>query len=84
MGCYGSWEGYDMRHRLATTGGALAGSAAGSAAEGNMATRAALELEVEMDDGRILVVVQEKDDEFAVGDRVRLIKAQDGTLRVRQ
>ena len=43
-----------------------------------------LEIELEMDDGRILVVVQEKDDEFAVGDRVRLIKAPDGTLRGRQ
>jgi outer membrane lipoprotein SlyB len=28
--------------------------------------------------------VQEKDDEFIVGDRVRLISAPDGTFRVRQ
>ena len=83
-GILGSTIGSGRGRTLATTGGALAGAAAGSAAEGSMATRAALELEVEMDDGRILVVVQEKDDEFAVGDRVRLIKAQDGTLRVRQ
>ena len=83
-GIVGSTIGSGRGRRLATTGGALAGAAAGSAVEGGMATRPALELEVEMDDGRIMVVVQEKDDEFAVGDRVRLIKAQDGTLRVRQ
>ncbi|BBO67535.1 hypothetical protein DSCA_14650 [Desulfosarcina alkanivorans] len=83
-GIIGSTIGSGRGRRLATTGGALAGSAAGSAAEGTMATKAALEIEVEMDDGRIMVVVQEKDDAFAVGDRIRLIQSPDGTLRVRQ
>jgi hypothetical protein len=36
------------------------------------------------DDGRILVVVQEKDDDFAVGDRIRLVATPDGTYRIRQ
>ena len=83
-GIVGSTIGSGRGRKLATTGGTLAGAAAGSAAEGAMATKPALEIEVEMDDGRIMVVVQEKDDEFAVGDRIRLIEARDGTLRVRQ
>lgn len=46
--------------------------------------RPGIEIEVALDDGRIMVVVQEKDDEFNVGDRVRLIKSPDGTHRIRQ
>jgi outer membrane lipoprotein SlyB len=42
------------------------------------------EIVVELQDGRILVVVQEKDDDLAVGDRVRLVKAPAGAYRVRQ
>lgn len=83
-GIVGSTIGSGRGRTLATTGGALAGSAAGSGAEQARATRPGLEIEVEMDDGRILVVVQEKDDEFAVGDRIRLVTTPDGTYRIRQ
>lgn len=83
-GILGSTIGSGRGRRIATTAGALGGAAAGSAAEGARATKAALEIEVEMDDGRILVIVQEKDDEFAVGDRIRLIQSPDGTQRIRQ
>ena len=83
-GIVGSTIGSGRGSRLATTAGALGGAAAGSAAEKARATRPALEIEVELDDGRLMVIVQEKDDEFAVGDRVRLIQSPDGTMRVRQ
>jgi outer membrane lipoprotein SlyB len=83
-GIVGSTIGSGRGQRLATTGGALAGAAAGNAAARNRATRAALEIEVEMDDGRLMVIVQEKDDEFLVGDRIRLVVSPDGTMRVRQ
>ena len=83
-GIVGSTIGSGRGRKLATTAGALGGAAAGNAVEGSAARKAALEIEVEMDDGRILVIVQEKDDEFAVGDRVRLIKSPDGTHRIRQ
>ena len=83
-GVVGSTIGSGRGRTLATTGGALAGAAAGGAGEKSAATKPALELEIEVDDGRIIVVVQEKDDEFIVGDRVRLIKSADGSLRVRQ
>jgi outer membrane lipoprotein SlyB len=56
----------------------------GSAAEKSSNQIPGLEIEVEMDDGRIMAVVQPKDDEFSVGDRVRLLKGQDGSYRVRQ
>ncbi len=80
----GSTIGKGRGKTLAKTGGTLAGAAAGSAAEKARATKAGLEIEIEMDDGRIMVIVQEKDDEFAVGDRVRVLESKDGTLRVRQ
>ncbi|MFZ0242789.1 MAG: glycine zipper 2TM domain-containing protein [Desulfobacterales bacterium] len=83
-GIVGSTIGGGRGRTLATTGGALAGAAGGSAIEQRRATRPGLEIEVELDDGRILAIVQEKDDDFVVGDRVRLISAPDGTFRVRQ
>jgi outer membrane lipoprotein SlyB len=83
-GIVGSTIGGGRGRRLATTGGALAGAAAGSAAERSASQKAGLEIEVELDDGRIMVIVQEKDDEYAVGDRVRIVQASDGTMRVRQ
>jgi outer membrane lipoprotein SlyB len=83
-GIVGSTIGSGRGRRLATTGGALGGAAAGSAAEKARATRSALEIEVELDDGRLMVIVQEKDDEFAVGDRVRLLQSPDGKMRIRQ
>lgn len=83
-GVIGSTVGSGRGRKLATTAGALGGAAAGNAVEGSAAQKPALEIEVEMDDGRVLVIVQEKDDEFAVGDRVRLIKSQDGKYRIRQ
>lgn len=83
-GIVGSTIGSGRGRRLATTAGALAGAGAGSAASQAAATKAALELEVELDNGRIMVIVQEKDDVFMVGDRVRIIEARDGSMRVRQ
>ncbi len=83
-GVVGSTIGSGRGSTLAATGGALAGAAGGSAIEQRRATRPGLEIEVELDDGRIMAIVQEKDDEFIVGDRVRLLAAPDGTFRVRQ
>lgn len=83
-GVVGSTVGSGSGRTLATLGGALAGAAVGNKAEQNMRTKAALELEVELDDGRIMVVVQEADDVFIVGDRVRVVVDSRGTTRVRQ
>ncbi len=83
-GVIGSTVGSGRGRKLATTAGSLGGAAAGSAMEDAASKKPALEIEVEMDDGRVLLVVQEKDDEFAVGDRIRLVKSPDGVYRIRQ
>jgi outer membrane lipoprotein SlyB len=80
----GSTIGSGRGSTLAGTAGALGGAAAGSAVEKSKATKPALEIEVELDDGRLMVVVQEKDDEFAVGDRIRMLQSPDGKMRIRQ
>lgn len=82
-GVVGSTIGGGSGRVLATTAGALAGAAAGAAAEKVVGTKPGLEIEVELDDGRLMVIVQEKDDVFNIGDRVRLIQSG-GTMRVRQ
>ena len=83
-GILGSTVGGGRGNTLATTGGVLAGAAVGSAAERARARKPGVELEVELDDGRLMVIVQEKDDEYAVGDRIRVVQAGDGSMRVRQ
>lgn len=83
-GVVGSTIGGGSGKRLAATGGALIGAATGSAAEKAGGTKPGVEIEVELDDGRMLVVTQDKDDVYAVGDRVRVVQAGDGTTRVRQ
>ena len=83
-GVIGSTIGSGRGRTLATLGGAAAGAAVGSAAEKKAKTKPGLEIEVELDDGRLMVVVQEIDDEYAVGDRVRVIQTSDGTTRIRQ
>ena len=83
-GVAGSTIGHGRGSTLGAVAGAVGGAAAGAVIEKTMGTRSALELEVEIDDGRIMVIVQEKDDEFMVGDRVRVLQSPDGRLRVRQ
>lgn len=83
-GIAGSMLGSGRGSTLAAMGGALAGAAVGSKAEQNMRTVPGHELEVELDDGRILVIVQEADDVFLKGDSVRVITDSKGVSRVRQ
>lgn len=83
-GILGSTIGSGRGRTLASVGGALAGMAAGTAAEKQIGTRPAIEFTIELDNGRLMAVVQEEDAFYRVGDRVRLLKADDGTWRVRQ
>jgi outer membrane lipoprotein SlyB len=83
-GIVGSTIGNGRGSTLASVGGALLGTAVGAKAEQKIRTKAGLELEVELDDGRILVIVQEADDVFLVGDRIRVIVDSKGVSRVRQ
>lgn len=83
-GVLGSTVGGGKGSTIAAVGGAIAGGLAGSAVEKNVTTKVGVEIEVELDSGEIQLIVQEKDDEYRVGDRVRIVKGPDGTSRVRQ
>lgn len=83
-GIAGSGIGGGTGRRLATATGAIAGAAAGSAVEKGATTVQGVELTVELDNGEIIAVVQESDVPFYDGDRVRVLRSRDGTMRVRQ
>ena len=83
-GVAGSTIGHGSGSTLAAVAGALAGAVAGSAIEKQSGTKPALEFTIELDNGRLMAVVQEPDENFRVGDRVRLLQSDDGIWRVRQ
>ncbi|HDS16803.1 MAG TPA: glycine zipper 2TM domain-containing protein [Proteobacteria bacterium] len=83
-GIAGSTIGSGRGRVLATLGGALAGAAAGTLLEQESTTKAALEFTIELDNGRLLAIVQENDGHYRVGDRIRLLESENGTWRVRQ
>jgi outer membrane lipoprotein SlyB len=68
----------------ATVGGALAGGAAGSHIGQNINSRNGLEIDVRLDGGGRIAVVQEATarDSFSIGDRVRVITDGGGRTRV--
>ena len=82
-GVLGSAFGSGVGRGVATVGGAIGGAVAGTAVEKKATTVAGLEIEVQLESGEVLVVVQEKDAEYKVGDRVRVVKGADGTTRIR-
>ncbi|MCG8618023.1 MAG: glycine zipper 2TM domain-containing protein [Desulfobacterales bacterium] len=81
-GVLGSTIGSGDGSKVAAVLGSLAGAAAGAAAEKEMGRKNALEIIVNQDNGRTLVVVQEADVEIFPGDRVRVVTSPDGTVRV--
>lgn len=83
-GVLGSGVGSGSGKAIAVVGGAIVGALAGSAVEKGATGAAGIEIEVMLDSGEGMLVVQENTGEFAIGDRVRVIKSPDGTTRVRQ
>lgn len=81
-GVAGSTIGGGSGSTLGTLGGALAGAALGHIAEKQMRTDAGLEIEVRQENGQIISVVQSADVLFEVGERVRILTAADGTIRI--
>jgi len=61
--------------------GAVVGGIAGAAAEEGFTRKDALEITVKLDGGGLIAVVQEADDIFKAGEKVRLIESG-GTTRV--
>lgn len=80
-GVAGSTMGGGKGKILTTVIGAVAGGLAGSAVEEKVTEKDGLELTVKLDNGTMVAIVQEADEEFHPGDRVRLLES-DGMTRV--
>ena len=61
--------------------GAVVGGIAGSAAEEGITRKDGIEITVKLDSGSLVAIVQEADEQFQPGERVRLLESG-GTTRV--
>jgi outer membrane lipoprotein SlyB len=62
--------------------GAVAGAVAGEAVEEQATRQRGLEITVDLEGGRTIMVVQAADQSFAIGERVRVYTRGDGAARV--
>lgn len=81
-GVLGHQIGGGSARSIGAVGGALGGAAVGAGAEKTMRDTKALELTIKLDNGQEVVIVQEADQNFSVGDRVRVLRSSDGLSRV--
>ncbi len=81
-GVLGSFVGGGRGRVIGATVGALGGAAGGAVTESAVTKKDGVEVTVELDSGEIVTVVQEADMQFYTGDRIRLLRANDGTARV--
>jgi outer membrane lipoprotein SlyB len=82
-GAIGSTIGSGGGRTVGTVLGAVVGGLAGAGVEESVTRKAGLEITVNLDSGRTIVVVQEADEVFQANDRVRVLEGSDGTTRVR-
>lgn len=80
-GIAGSSIGHGRGSAAAAVVGAVVGGLAGAAAEEGLTRKDGIEITVKLDNGTMLAVVQEADEQFHPGERVRLIESG-GTTRV--
>lgn len=80
-GIAGSTIGNGKGSAIAAVLGAVVGGLAGSAAEEGLTRKDGIEITVKLDSGTMVAVVQEADEEFHPGDKVRLLESG-GTTRV--
>ncbi|KOR27348.1 membrane protein [Achromatium sp. WMS1] len=80
-GLGGSQIGHGAGSTAAAIGGAVIGGIAGQAAEQMATKQDGLEITVALDNGRTIAVTQGIDEQFRVGDRVRVLRGG-GTTRV--
>jgi outer membrane lipoprotein SlyB len=59
--------------------GAVLGGIAGASIEKNANDRKGVEVTVRLEGGKMIAITQEKDEEFRVGDRVRILSGQGAT-----
>jgi outer membrane lipoprotein SlyB len=74
----GSGHGNDVGGAV----GAVAGAVAGGATEELMTRDKGLEITVDLDKGSSIAVVQAADQQFQVGERVKILRRGDGAARV--
>ncbi|ANF58683.1 glycine zipper 2TM domain-containing protein [Halotalea alkalilenta] len=72
-GLLGNQVGGGSGRTIATAVGAIGGAVAGNRVEGSMDRTAGMEVQVQRDDGQNLVIVQQADNTYQVGQRVRLV-----------
>ena len=81
-GVLGSMVGGGKGSTLGAVVGALAGAGAGAVAEEKITQQKGLEIQVKLDSGQQLVVVQAADQMYQPGQRVKVLRSPDGTTRV--
>lgn len=72
-GIAGSNVGQGKGSTVGTILGAVAGGVAGSMVEEGVMSKDGLEITVKLDGGRMIAVTQEADEQFRVGERVRVL-----------
>lgn len=80
-GIAGSSVGGGRGSAIAAVIGAVVGGLVGSAAEEGITRKDGLEITVKLDGGALIAIVQEADEQFNPGDRVRIVENAD-TSRV--
>ncbi|HNV87432.1 MAG TPA: glycine zipper 2TM domain-containing protein [Methylotenera sp.] len=80
-GIAGSSVGHGRGSAIGAVIGAVAGGIAGSAIEEGVTRKDAIEITVKLDGGAMIAIVQEADEEFHPGDKVRIVEGGD-TSRV--
>lgn len=74
-GLLGHSVGGGTGKKLATVGGVVAGGLAGNAIQGQANKTTGMEVEIRLDNGQTIAVVQKMDPNFQIGSRVRLVDA---------
>jgi outer membrane lipoprotein SlyB len=80
-GIAGNTVGGGRGRAITTVLGAVVGGLAGSAAEEGFTRKDGVEITVKLDSGNMIAVVQEADEQFNPGERVRILEAN-GVTRV--
>lgn len=75
-GIAGSTVGHGRGSVAGAVAGAVIGGVIGSAVEKDANTRQGIEITVMLDGGQYIAVVQEADEEFQIGDRVRVLSGR--------
>ena len=72
-GVAGSSIGHGRGSALGAIGGAIIGGIAGQAAEQGLSAKRGVEVTVKLDNGQMVAIMQEADEAFRPGDRVRVL-----------